>query len=373
MSGHNPQQRPTYPDIAKVGDILYHLASEYLSLAKTIVTHHFSKENSFQREVNLQGTGINAEQLFENPLRTVFTLPPAFQMGDLTVTYKLPLGGAYLMVHPEEKALPDLLTASDDPGFDLDEYHKKESDLDDSLMLLELPCKHVPKGYVLAEKICVNEKSAPNWLDLLGVGLDYYIAAVEPLVTHRIISPTFGGVNRHPLVECICPGGPHKHDSVSIQKLREDASLSEKVQPILSNLYKLHGDFEISLAELRRAGMRHIGAGEELNFSTKQLTRTRASDPVKKAVLQACYALTTESQGRIRAKDVHARVREINPAIMRDFDPSDISHAKRALMQEFPGLKFVGNTCRIKADCLSQIGQIVKSYQKPKKRKRPVK
>lgn len=89
-------------------------------------------------------------------------------------------------------------------------------------------------------------------------------------------------------------------------------------------------------------------------------------------MLQAVLELSSESEQKFTARDVHDRMRALDVATTEDFNSARMAHGKSEIIAEYPLLKFSGRySYRVTPESLAQLGKKAKKKQIRKSKKSP--
>lgn len=365
----------TIEDIDIVATRLHIFASRYGSLLRSVVRHVLLKTPQNDEIIDLDGTGLTAKRLFDDPHSAVCSLPDSFGIGDFKIGFHTPLAGAFLLVCPKNKIA---LTTSEMVALipmsksAVEQQMKKKCDEDKFMRKLNPNHRTLPKGQGLLEKLCVCGDAIGEWMRLMGSILDYYIAAIEPLLSRNVISPTLGGQNEMLEIEISkfhrrwLDTPFDEEDSVAGMTAKEMAVA------IFDEHYRRYDDFMVSIAELRREGIRRISIDTEIEGNSQGGNRrTRTSSRYRKAMLHAMWGLSTESTGKFTAYDVWERMKDFDSGIgVLDFKPDQMSHGKRELLSEHSEMYLTSPTSyRLTPKSCAQLGQTHFSAEKKKAKK----
>ena len=236
----------TFDDIETLRGYLDRLAFEYRSLVRCSIEQFFDRELTRRHEINLEGTSIDFMKLFRGENILSFHTPGPLRLGDLTITFQKGLPGANFL------SCGNSIPVADSPGM-------VEVDLKNVVDLR--PGQEIPTGHVLLNTITLDNSAFDQWLEIFGALIEYYLAAVEPLIRHRIIAPTLDGRNSMLLLTYGRVIGLVDGDKKRCR------------QRILEDYEALYWDFEIVLAELRRESYRRLTPEEEFSVATNKITR----------------------------------------------------------------------------------------------------
>lgn len=350
-------EKVTLADIDNVATMLHALASGYRSLLTLLVTHHLRKTPWSEHILELDGMGLSAKKLFADPHTVSCSLPESFKTGEFKATSAIPLAGAWFMVCPKDKTAPtlsEIVAKIPMNKADIEQLDQKEEEQNAVMMKMHPQRDKLPKNHVLLEKICIDEDSAEEWLGLLGTLIEYYLAAVEPLVSSPAVSPTLEGCNAMLFLAC---AKAKREQNVRGAAQKKTHSKEALIDSILGCYQARYDDFQVYLSAVRREGTRRTKPEDEI-FVSKGSRRTRMNETGRKAMIRAIWELSNESDAKISARDVYYRMKRINPGIANEFNYTWISGGKGDITREYPDLEFISKTkYRITAKSITQLGQ----------------